>query len=256
MLGRAVDLLLPLPLYLLGLLGWLSARSYWRPPGRRLHRLRPLLLAVTAWVWVVTMPVTGDWLHRRLEGPPVPPAERAVERDPRSLVIVLGSGQMRSGGGSPHPRLDVHGWERTVEGIALWKRTGGTLLFCGGPAGPGASLAGLMRQVALDMGVPPEAIRTVETSANTRQDLQHALELLAERPGPTWLVTSALHMPRAQAVARRLGLSVQSFPVDYRQIAEPTWRGWLPNNGGPQRLAAALHEVVGRLVYRLRGWSD
>lgn len=258
MFGRALDLLLPLPLYLLAMLGWLSARGFWRRPlGPGLRRLRYPLLAITAWVWVVTMPMTGHWLFQRLEGPLERPADRAVARDERSRIVVLGSGLMYDGDGTLHARLDIHGWERTVEAIALWKRTGGTLVFCGGPDETrGESLAGVMRRVALDMGVPDAAIRVSGRSLNTREDLLQARPLLEGGDGPLWLVTSALHMPRALGVASRLGLPVQPFPVDYRQIHGLTWHAWLPNNGTPPRVAAALHELVGRAVYRLRGWSD
>ena len=257
LIARPADLLLPLPVYLLAGLVGLTAYGFRRratAPGR--WRTGPyLLLGVTLWAWVVSTPAVADRLYRELEGPPENPADRPVARDPRSLVVVLASGQLYGGDGKPHPRLDAHGWERTVEGIALWKRTGGTLLFCGGPA-EGASLAAAMRRIAIDMGVPPQAIRTVSTSRNTREDLLHARGFVAGHAGPVWLVTSALHMPRALAVARRLDFEVRAFPVDYRQILARTWKAWLPHNTAPQRLAPVLHELGGRLSYRLRGWAD
>jgi len=234
----------------------LLALYAWRTSAPALRRWRPWLAALALWAWVFSTPALGNLLVRQLEGPPDAPRP-VVERHDGSLVIVLGSGQMWAPNGTRLVRLDEHGWERLHAGVALWRQTGGAVLFTGGPPGDDTgSIAALMGGIARELGVPAEAIRHSPRSRNTYEDLAQVQDEIRRHPGPVWLVTSALHMPRALAVARRLQLDVRPWPVDYRQIADPTWRAWLPHNGGPERFAAALHEIAGLWLYRLRGQAQ
>ncbi|HSN22438.1 MAG TPA: YdcF family protein [Usitatibacter sp.] len=213
-----------------------------------------LLAALAAWSWIFSSPGIANLLVARLEGPP--PAPRAASPDARALIVVLGSGNLAAADGSGPPRLDAHGWERLREGIRLRGETGGTLLLTGGPGGERESIAALMRAVALESGVPPAAVMTAPRSRNTWEDLSQSAPLIRTHRGPAWLVTSAIHMPRALAVAARLGLRLEPRPCDFRQIAAPTWRAWLPDDGGPRLWSLALHELAGLRYYRWRGWAD
>ncbi len=67
------------------------------------------------------------------------------------------------------------------------------------------------------------------------------------------LVTSALHMPRAVAVAHKLGLEVLPYPCDFRAEAPGKWQLWVPSNEGAAALEGALHEVLGLWAYRWSG---
>ena len=70
------------------------------------------------------------------------------------------------------------------------------------------------------------------------------------------LATSAIQMPRAMLVARRLGWTMIPWPTDYitrpggapRPLAE-----YLNTAGNLLRADEALHEQLGLLAYRLRG---
>ena len=131
------------------------------------------------------------------------------------------------------------------------------MLFTGGPPGDDdRSIAAEMGRVAQRLGVPADAILRSPRSRTTYEDLAQVQAVLQRHRGPIWLVTSAVHMPRARAVAAQLGLQVRPYPVAYRQIANTTWRAWLPHNGGPDRYAIALHEMVGLWIYRLRGQAQ
>ena len=69
------------------------------------------------------------------------------------------------------------------------------------------------------------------------------------------LVTSAFHMPRAQRLFQRKGLSVLPFPVDFQ--ASGAWAGnpWrnplnlVPTAEGLQRSSRAIKEAIGRTLY-------
>lgn len=248
LMSGVLDLLLPLPLYLLLLLVVLAVTAWRSGLGSARRRWRWLWTAAVAWAWLLSAPITSNELIRLLEPTPATQA-RTTARDEGTLIVVLASGDLR-------PRLDAPGWERLAGGLQLWRQTGGSLLFSGGPGTSGEnSLGGLMAEVARNSGVPADAVHFVGGGRTTHEDILQATPIVARHRGPVWLVTSALHMPRAAATARRQGWTMRTHAVDYQQLDLALLPSCLPSNGGPQRLAEALHEVIGRLVYRLRGWS-
>jgi uncharacterized SAM-binding protein YcdF (DUF218 family) len=252
------ELVLPTTTYLVLLLGALCLWG-WVGSNSGARRLRGLSLALCLWAWVFSTPAVANLLVRQLEGLPSVESDAAPLRDDRSLVVVLASGEVWSRAGRLETRLDASGWERIRAAVKLWGRTGGRLLVAGGPGGEVAdanSFAALMADVAQEMGVPRDSIVLGSGSARTYEDLSFAAGTIRAAQGPVWLVTSAMHMPRSLAVARQLALPLIAFRCDYRQNESPTWKAWLPNNGGPQLFAAALHEVFGLAYYRWRGWAQ
>lgn len=232
-----------------------------------------------------SIPVIGNLWVRTLEGRPVTVAEQLSALGPMDAVVVPGSGGPGVNGSRAVQHLS--GYVRVMAGVETWKRTGGLLILMGGMSKtPEDSLAMVMRDMAIGLGVPADAIRVVTDSWTTREDLRGAATILAEhfpavaRPGdglaaptaPTEagprggtgvspeariaLVTSAIHMPRTLATARQLGVDPVPVRCDFQQISSPGWRAWLPNNGAPWLFRQALHESVGLWVYRLRGWAD
>lgn len=247
LMSGALDLLLPLPIYLLLLLGGLALHAWHAPAAAPARRRRWAWTVLAGWAWLLSAPITSNEAIRWIEGPR--PAGIPPQPDERSLIVVLASGELR-------PRLDQAGWERLAGAAGLWRRTGGQLVFVGGPGeGPQDSLGGLMAGYAQTFGMPVEAVRHIGGGHNTYEDILRASALARGHKGPVWLVTSALHMPRALATARQQGWQVRPYPVDYQQLELALLPSCLPSNGGPMRLAEALHELIGRWVYRLRGWS-
>ena len=192
-------------------------------------------------------------------GAGVPTTGAAPVKPPRVRgVIVPSSGAAAPNG--PQARLDQGGYMRLRAGIETWRRTGGLLVLMGGLGEqPEYSLAADMRRLAIGLGVPPEAIRTVRSSWTTFQDISGAARLIREEGGQddsrqaVILVTSALHMQRSLAVAHQAGLDPIPVRSDYRQLVSPTWAAWFPNNGAPWNARAMLHELIGVWYYRLRG---
>lgn len=71
------------------------------------------------------------------------------------------------------------------------------------------------------------------------------------------LVTSACHMKRAHATFVKAGLQVHAVPCDYvssfNRIGSVRWLH-LPGSGSLTNFEAWMHEQLGLLLYRLRGW--
>ena len=84
---------------------------------------------------------------------------------------------------------------------------------------------------------------------NTAQEAQAVAEML-DRGSKIILVTSAFHMPRAEALFREAGLDVIPWPVDFRASAnKTTMMDFIPSAGGLSGTSAALREFLGRAYY-------
>ncbi len=74
------------------------------------------------------------------------------------------------------------------------------------------------------------------------------------RPGEVWLLdTSAIHMPRAMAVARRLDWPMIAWPSDYITAPGGTGTDMFDVAGNLGLTDYAMHEWIGMLAYRLSG---
>ncbi|WP_242340716.1 MULTISPECIES: YdcF family protein [unclassified Anaeromyxobacter] len=147
--------------------------------------------------------------------------------------------------------------DRVLRGLELW-RAGRVrhLLVSGSPVelAPGEpSEAERLRDALVRWGVPAAAIVIEPRSRNTRENAIESARLVAAHGFRSLLlVTSAAHVPRALGCFRAVGLSPDVLPVDRR-----AGRGgsWLPRAGALAQSTKALHELAGRVVYRLAGYS-
>ena len=258
LLTDVVHAFLALPLYFLLLMVALAAYS-WRARGRRAHRYRFVLLAGAVVVYLSSITATGNALLRAWEGRIPSVSSEAVAARVRAeaspVILVLTAGWMRTTANGYEAKIGEPGWERLWAAVQLWERIGGTLVFSGAPVADGSdSSAAAMARVAQKMGVPARAIAVESRSLNTYENFKFSTALLPPQHGPIVLITSALYMPRAYAVAQRMRLSVIPYPVEYTADARIGWQRWLPSNGGPAMLERLAHEWLGMLAYRARGW--
>lgn len=145
--------------------------------------------------------------------------------------------------------------ERILEGARLVKAGRAQWLVISGGSGdprrPDAVEAELLAGVARDLGVDPQVILVQGRSRTTHEDALYTAPLLKER-GLTrfFLVTSGFHQPRAVECFRRQGLEPIPYPVDLRVDPERTFWSFVPAAGALQLSTLALHEYLGRWVYR------
>ncbi len=265
--GPALDFLLskllPQLVYPLGLALLLQALALL---GRGRSWAPGLAAAGIGLLWLASMPWASRALTQRLE-------RQALALVPQPLphadaVVALGGGLF-----APlPPRQSVEvgdAGDRLLMAVRLLRQgkanwlvvSGGSISLRQDDPTPGEGA--LARALALELGAPATKIVANGAGRNTAEELQ-ALDALARRRG--WrsllLVTSASHLPRAVATARRL-TSVTIVPVacDFQEVdirGQATLaslvQALLPDAQALAGTSRSLKELVGLAVYRLRGW--
>jgi uncharacterized SAM-binding protein YcdF (DUF218 family) len=214
------------------------------------HRAaKALALAAVALVlvaWLAAAPLVRDWEDRY----PRPPWPARVDG-----ILVLGSGfdsQLLRARRAPQTNGGVY---RLVEGLAAARRyPGARLVFTGGSGAlDGAPFpeADTARYVFTELGRDPRQMILESRSRNTYENLLFSQAMVKPRPGEVWLLaTSAMHMPRAIAVARKLNWPMTPWPTDFMTGPQTGGDIW-EISGNFAFLDYVVHEWIGLAAYRL-----
>ena len=226
---------------------------------RRLPKLATTLFVVSFTLLALASSGIGaSALIEPLEKPY--PLINAAQLPNADAIVVLG-GYLRHGSSEQRAELS-HIADRLWFGVELYRSgkapivllAGGNVPFVSGAAEPESIAAA---RVIEAMDVPASAVRTEYKSRNTRENAVLTADLLLPKGlKRVLLVTSALHMRRAAALFQRAGLEVIPAPCDHMT-------GWeqpdllfrlLPEAGNLQNTQTGLHEWIGIVVYKIRGW--
>jgi uncharacterized SAM-binding protein YcdF (DUF218 family) len=128
------------------------------------------------------------------------------------------------------------------------------VLTTGGGSFP-MSAAGKMRELLVRAGVPGSQIMTEDLSHSTYESARASAALLRQKGiRRIALVVEAQSMPRAEACFRKQGFDVIPTPCEIRQFGVPWQDEELPTWKAVRRNEMTLHETVGLLWYRVKGW--
>jgi uncharacterized SAM-binding protein YcdF (DUF218 family) len=184
--------------------------------------------------------------------------DRLAEAD---VVVALGGGYYLSEHDMLGFALDAGG-SRVLTALELVRRGKARALVLGGSmpltGKPGVVASSLVQEWVLASGLTTVAVTNLGLCANTHDEALRFKELSAQRG---WrkviLVTSALHMPRSVAVFAAQGIAVAPVACDFQAHGLPSVQGDFspfPRQFRFHHLALYLHEKIGWLVYRWRGW--
>ncbi len=232
-------------LILATLLLWLN---YHKAARRLLTLLSLLAFAVMAY------PV-GDWLMQPLEIRFQPPSTMPEKIDG---IIVLG--------GAENLKLST-GWDSAEVGDSAERIFAAAelsrlypelpIIYSGGSnlvQMPALDQEGRVSMTLLTQAGIDSAQITIESRArNTFENFVMIKPLLPEADGHYLLVTSAFHMPRSVGIARKQGINVIPYPVDYRS-SQPEQRYWdFALLAHLETLEVAWHEWLGLTAYFVTG---
>jgi uncharacterized SAM-binding protein YcdF (DUF218 family) len=183
---------------------------------------------------------------------------RLAEAD---VVVTLGGGYYLSENDILGFSLSAGG-SRVLTAVELVRRGKAKALVLGGSVPltgkPGVVVTALVQEWVRAWGLTTVAVTNLGLCANTHDEALRFKEMCA-RQG--WhkviLVTSALHMPRSVAVFAAQGIAVVPVACDFQAYGVPPVRGDFspfPRQDRFHILSLYLHEKIGWLVYRARGW--
>lgn len=115
-----------------------------------------------------------------------------------------------------------------------------------------------LRDYMLKIGFPQRDLLIESESKNTRENAVNTGVLLAggDYSGRLLLISSAWHLPRAKACFEKVGLSVDLYPTN--RVAGPrrfdVEHILVPNAEALVGWNMFLHEIVGFMVYKLKGY--
>jgi uncharacterized SAM-binding protein YcdF (DUF218 family) len=187
----------------------------------------------------------------RLEVPLPSPPKDAM---PLDALFVLGGGTQLDVGG--RPCLGDCG-DRIVEAARLWRAGQVKRLVASGASEDGGDhrrdLGIETREIWRSLGIPDDAIWVIKDPCfNTRAEIQAYRRLqIKEGWRRVGLLSSAWHLPRAQALAEREGLEAWPIPSDRRgRIPRMALWDLVPQSEGISNTQRACWEMLGRRVGR------
>lgn len=218
--------------------------------SRRIRRARRALWAAWLTLWIVSTPAFSTALLWRMEPWPHDIEPELAGATPEQTALVVLSGGMR---GPPWlPRFE------RMTGGSLPRAIGAADVFAAHPGrfgrvivsgrAPGTpDTAQAMADALVLFGVPRDRILLEPDSESTRANARNTARLIREQGiTKTVLVTSALHMRRAAAEFRKVGVEVVEAPVDLtvRPFSGPEMV--FPDVASLSRVDEAVHELLGR----------
>ncbi len=143
---------------------------------------------------------------------------------------------------------------RLIEGVRLHNEIPGSkLILSGGKVFDAVAESETMERVARAIGVKQEDIILESRSKDTSDQAQLIKPIVGD--DEFILVTSAVHMPRAMALFKKLGIHPIPAPTGHSvkesQGSNPFH--FFPDAGGFSKIESALHEYLGFVWVKLRG---
>jgi uncharacterized SAM-binding protein YcdF (DUF218 family) len=199
-------------------------------------------LSMNAGAWVLSRPLEIWYSHD-----PIP--QQSAE-----AIVVLSGTVNQPTAIRPYPVAGQDTYRRVQHAAWLfrnWKAQ--PILACGGGSRESPH-AETMRNMLAAEGIPPEMIWLESRSRNTHESATYGSEVLRARGvSRIVLVTEASSMPRAAQSFRKSGLEVVPAPARYNRLNR-TLSDFMPAWGPIASNGETIHELVGLIWYKLRGW--
>lgn len=212
----------------------------------KLFALAAVALILVA--WLAAIPLARAWENRY----PRPPWPRHVDG-----ILVLGSGFDSALLRQRHAPQSNDGAYRLIEGLAAARHyPDARLVFAGGSGVLGGAQypeSDTARYVFSELGRDPGRMILESRSRNTYENFLFSKAMVKPKRGEVWLLaTSAMHMPRSMAIARKLDWPMTPWPSDFATSPGSTSDIWgIVENLG--LLDYIVHEWIGLAAYRFSG---
>jgi len=212
------------------------------------------LIAATLFVLCGFLPV-GPLIIRFMEGRAGIPHDLPAHID--GIIVLGGAVNAESSNLRNQPQLNE--WSERIFEMMQLSRTypQAKVVYSGGAGslhGQGAEEADIVRQMLAGLNFPIKNFIFEDKSRTTSENVEYCKKLVSPQAGENWiLVTSAFHIPRANAVFKKQGWTVIPYPAGFIENGpiEP-WQ-FIDVSGNYWKLNVAAKEILGIIAYKLSG---
>lgn len=231
----------------LGLLSTVVVVVAW---ARLPRALRCLGIGVAATCFVLLTPLGANALVGAIESRV--PASASCSAAPHTILVLAGGFDAEPEDAADSEALTGVSLHRLLAGIALWKRTPGAQLVLAGGGPYSIRETDVLVPLAEQLGVPATAIRRERDSRTTWENAEYLHALAPPLPARVWLVSSAMHLPRALVAFDAFGFAPCPYASDREYTAFDGLGYFLPQSSALRKSETAIHELLGELLYRWR----
>jgi uncharacterized SAM-binding protein YcdF (DUF218 family) len=209
-------------------------------------------LAIETALVIAMTPLGANGVVRIIEAR-VPPVQSCAAPLPTTIVVLTAGLSRPAHSPQDFAAANLNSLHRLFAGVELWRRTPDARLVISGGGGYAIAESTVLASLAQRMGVPAAAIRTDTHSHNTWQNAQDVAALSPPVPRRIWLVSSALHLPRALYAFRVAGFEPCAWPSDSSYIP-PNGSSfyYVPQSSSLVKMEEAMHELFGSWDYEWR----
>jgi uncharacterized SAM-binding protein YcdF (DUF218 family) len=208
-----------------------------------------LALASSLCLFAAATPALASCLLRWAEAP----LPRQVDVTRAQAIVVLSGDQQRGNGADIPDELGPLSLRRVVWAADAYRRLHLPVAVSGGRgSGDHVATAALMKTaLETEFAVP---VAFVEDRSHTTWEnaVETARLLLPAGLRTVVLVSDAWHLPRAVWAFDRVGFTALPWPAPRTALHRGRFGDFLPSLTALQDTFDALHELIGRLYYRLR----
>ena len=180
------------------------------------------------------------------------PSSKIIKKP--SAIVVLSSGAYN------RHTLGGDTFNRLFEGFKLYKEYRVPIIVSGGRAVSTFSLAKIMKNVLVFIGVDKHYVITEDKSDDTYQNAIYVLKICKKKDfRRIILVTSAYHMPRAMLLFTESAKSgafknikIIPYPADFKTDMHYNTYSYFPQLGYLLISSEALHEYIGYVYYYIK----
>jgi uncharacterized SAM-binding protein YcdF (DUF218 family) len=219
-----------------------------RLPPRAKRIVRAMTMVLIASIALMATPFVSS----RLEHAALPRIDPLPSNAAGGVVVVLAGGSILD---SSTETLTSDTADRVLHGVATYRRVAGARMVMSGRGlyGDGTGETRLMRELAVQLGVPGERVITEPRSGNTFEHPRSLLQSGIVKPDEViYLVTEPTHIRRAGVEFRRCFAHVVLVPTVIPGVASADLVSWIPQADSLEASTSVIRESVGMGWYALK----